>query len=1592
MDSRLIEGNLENDIVKSSLNPECTEFIPRAERLETIGELNECFEDEENVDIENIDINSGDEYIDDEFHDMENSTGSSLVADSVSIEDENNSDDIIDVCVAKMIPSPVMLIPVKINGVVFEALLDTGATNNLVKKEVISKLDLSVNDEKTLILQGLGNSRIETKGAVILELGVLNRNFKPAEFHVLESNKHKYDILLGEPFLRENKFIVNMSRMQISFNNIDGSREIFYMTPDGKIDSVMKEKFPVVAGETIMIDSNYIRPVKVNVDSSNYDVETERKLMYFTGLEKKKCVRGVDGILEENQDDMHVLLLNDGDKRKQIREGEILGYINTIFQVETDEETVDDIVSKVVGELDIGDCNTNEEKQQIYDMIRAVQAVFGKDELDIGRVKMPPHSIELTDSTPIWQRHQKFPEPVESEIEGQCEGLMSRDIISISKSSWSSRVVPVRKKNGELRLCVDYRKLNSVTKSEKFPMPNLADSIYSAHNMRYFTRIDLIKGYYQIELDEASKPLTAFSTSRNHYHFNRVSFGLKNSGIAFQRAMQHVLTGFSYKNVIIYIDDVLIMNENFEEHLELVKKVLVTLAENGIKIKADKCEFFKQEVTFLGHVIGCSGIRKSPEYMLKVRNYPKPKTVKELRQFLGLVNFQCKFVDKCSVIAKPLSILTGGPKKKVLEWSEDMDKAFETLKDKLVEDVELSFPDYREGAERLELFVDASSVGTGGCLVQKQNGIYRTIGYSSMTFDKTQARYSTIERELVAIRWGLKTFRPFIYGIPFILYTDHKPLVYLQSMSHECSRLMRTFSDLAEYDFEIKYRPGKDNEAADAMSRIIDVPSTEEYEELVSGCLLPKGLKLIREVKGGGDSMFVSLKDCFDELKEEKDMVIPESALELRRISVELLLNNSNQFGMKIDRENKKRITSMKYPGCVPCEEILLAVCELYRVDIWVHYGMKSPVVYRCNRKATESDSLPILHLQCVSGVHFNPVRKVKKDIDDSVDEKMVNTVMKLEYCKTNVREVELNESEKMESLVYTHKIALKCSHPTISMLSCGVHVDDLNFCAIVDTGAEVSLVDENMFNLLKRRDDSIVLKDPDGKIVRGIDRAPTALLGTTELKLGILGHKMNDTSVFAVVRADMFSACCLLGANFIRENCVTIDFEAGYIYGSAVLDNTWRYPIGGRISNNEVIEQEYNVEEVYALSQDDEIGNSTRPVKFTISNDRLNEIQKCDFAIKILKQKIESGIPARLWKSKCIGRFKHYVSQLQVMSGLLVRVSSNTVPVVPFRLLVEIVYKTHNQMAHIGRDKLVEIISRNFWHPGLESVARELCSCCEHCQLYKVAPHSIAPPMRKIKSYYPYDLVAMDVTQYDRSARGNIGVLMVVDHFSKHLIAVPVKNKKAETIVRAVKENVLPYLMRIPRRILTDNGSEFLAKIFEDMLDYHNIEHLYSSPYHAPGNGAVERSNRTITEFLKGLIKRPSYWDIELPNAVIVYNSTVHSALGQCPSDFLLKNAHNVDDFLPIDVTITENWREGHPSFAPFKVNQKVVYKRQRIGNRLCYKFEPKYDGPFVITKMQSNGVSYEMRRCDENDKKLYKAHHTQLKKWNDSPKYVAN
>ena len=292
-------------------------------------------------------------------------------------------------------------------------------------------------------------------------------------------------------------------------------------------------------------------------------------------------------------------------------------------------------------------------------------------------------------------------------------------------------------------------------------------------------------------------------------------FGLKTAPATFQRVMNTALSGLTGTRCFIFLDDIILYANSLEDHDKKIRDVFRRLRQNNLKLQPEKCEFLRKEVTFLGHKISEKGVEPDSRKVEAVENFPRPNTVKQLKSFLGLTSYYRKFVPQFSNIAAPLHKLM---KKDVkFTWGQDQEVAFNTLKQKLISKPILQYPNF---SEEFVLTTDASNDGAGAVLSQGEIGKDLPVAFASRKFNKAERNYSTVERELAAIVWGIKYFRPYLYGKPFKVVSDHKPLKWIMNVKDPGSRLMRWRLQLAEYDFEVIYKPGKQNANADALSRV----------------------------------------------------------------------------------------------------------------------------------------------------------------------------------------------------------------------------------------------------------------------------------------------------------------------------------------------------------------------------------------------------------------------------------------------------------------------------------------------------------------------------------------------------------------------------------------------------------------------------------------------------------------------------------------------------------------------------------------------------------------------------------------------------
>jgi hypothetical protein len=392
--------------------------------------------------------------------------------------------------------------------------------------------------------------------------------------------------------------------------------------------------------------------------------------------------------------------------------------------------------------------------------------------------------------------------------------MLSRGIIRKSNSSYASPVLLRTKSDGSWRFCVDYRHINSLTPHDSFPIPRVQDLLRRSANAKYISTMDAEKGYWQIQMDQRSKKYTAFCTDRGFFEYNCMPFGLKNAPATYQRMMNELLKGLN-DFCLVYQDDVLVFSKTFKEHKMHIRAVLEKFREAGLTLISKKCQFGKQFVKFLGHVVSSSGTGMNPEKVSAIKSCPTPNTRRQLRSFLGMIGWYSNFVERYADLAKPLYELCKPSRK--FKWTPDANKAFQKLKNAIVHDLVLAHPMF---GKPFVLRTDASNYGVGAVLSQvDEAGEERVVSFAGKVLDKAQINYTTSEKECYAIVYALEKFREYLEGHEFVLQTDNKALIYLDSMRNSNQRLMRWSWKLQEWSPYIQYIKGRDNVLADYLSR-----------------------------------------------------------------------------------------------------------------------------------------------------------------------------------------------------------------------------------------------------------------------------------------------------------------------------------------------------------------------------------------------------------------------------------------------------------------------------------------------------------------------------------------------------------------------------------------------------------------------------------------------------------------------------------------------------------------------------------------------------------------------------------------------------
>ena len=827
----------------------------------------------------------------------------------------------------------------QLNGKLMEVLWDTGSMVTLVDRgwigenfpdaEVYSVSEFL--DDKELKLKAANSTQIRFDGVAILEL-VLGSEKEGVLVPVLIASDNMAEPILGYNVIEH--LILNgtpeqRAGLRTSLKGKASGVELLEPLaaliqqranePDFLTEVRTSKSITVPAGHKVRIRCR----LKAQGNADEQSVYFSPRLM--ENDDDLNILETVSSLKRGHTNYVVVEVLNETKQDKTLPKGTTIGSIHSVAAVtpmtkmmsemkESAEEISVNAVEEGVSEdkddwvpnWDLSHL-TEEQKKPVLEVLTEFKDVFSRDESDIGDIPDFEMDINLQDKEPVKEAYRKIPRNLYAEVKNYINDLVQNGWIRESFSSYSSPIVCVRKKDGGLRMCVDYRKLNSKTTPDCQPIPRVQDILDGLAGKRWFSTLDMSKAYHQGYISEHCRHLTAFATPWTLYEWVRIPFGLRNAPPVFQRYINRLLGDLKGKICDPYLDDILIHAVTFLEHVESLRKVLQRLRSKGVKLRADKCEFMKEEVRYLGRLISKDGYRADPEDTKALNKFRSaPKNVGELRSLLGFLGYFRCYVKDFAKKAKPLyNLLKGcgsnessssGKEKGVkvekrkgqrydsrerVEWTKECQEVVDRLIDHLQSSEVIAYPDWD-----LPFFLncDASNLGLGAVLYQNQNGVDRVISYASRTLSESEKNYNfhSGKLEFLALYWAVtERFSDYLrYGPGFTVYTDNNPLTYVLTSAKLNAVGLRWVAALADYNFTIRYKAGKENIDADNLSRKpMDISElknscTETFESWGVGAVLAGS-------KRGTERCVVSCNASLCELtaKTEENVIVSRREL-----------------------------------------------------------------------------------------------------------------------------------------------------------------------------------------------------------------------------------------------------------------------------------------------------------------------------------------------------------------------------------------------------------------------------------------------------------------------------------------------------------------------------------------------------------------------------------------------------------------------------------------------------------------------------------------------------------------------------------------
>ncbi len=648
-------------------------------------------------------------------------------------------------------------VPVNINSKQCTALVDTGSQVTTVSS---SFYDMHFHHLPLQSCQGLvkiesaGGDTIPYAGYIVVSIEISGH--KPIDVPVLVVDDTAYNkgipVLIGTNVL--SRLELDDSRGEVHVQ-VQMARKCIEMV-DRHLDKTGGTYGTVYANTACRLKPGDVVIVSARVSVAVPIAKDVAMVADTDKLPKAKNVHVTPGLVnvQHGRSELHVEMCNTGSNTIKFKPGDQIAQLEQVTIVPEDDICIpdqDDLLDKIG--LDFLSKNASQEQfDSVKSMLLKWKHIFSKDSSDLGKTDVLRHRIDLTDETPIKEKARRVPPNMIDELRQHINQLLDIGVIEESSSPYSSPIVIVRKKTGEIRLCVDFRRINAVTKPDSYRIPTIEELIDTLGGASWFATLDLSSGYHQVEIEPSHKERTAFTAGPlGFYQWTRMPFGLRNAPALFQRLMERVLSNVHLRTCLVYLDDIVVFGSSIEELKGRLEEVFGKIEQAGLKLKPQKCSLFQRKLKYLGHIVSERGVECDPDMLAPVKNWKVPGNVKELQSFLGFANFFRRFIKGFASIAEPLSSLLGcqrkgkkGEKKKVQKpwiWGPAQEEAFDRLQEALSSPPLLAYPDF---SKPFLVRTDASTIGLGAVLLHDHGDKAgpNVIAYASRSLKPSEKHYS----------------------------------------------------------------------------------------------------------------------------------------------------------------------------------------------------------------------------------------------------------------------------------------------------------------------------------------------------------------------------------------------------------------------------------------------------------------------------------------------------------------------------------------------------------------------------------------------------------------------------------------------------------------------------------------------------------------------------------------------------------------------------------------------------------------------------------------------------------------------------------